>query len=136
MTDITTTTLPLPVKVVRAAATRVLRRHRERLDAALREQVKVLNVQISLENSGFLHRLLRRPVKPLLDVDATVKMWLRGEPCAVRPLAWWLLDRPKSAWWRRLEHLASLPAQDDDLVMTVSLVNLALIEYDAWRAEQ
>lgn len=135
MSSPTSTTLPLPVKVVRAAATRRLKRNLVRLEADLREQVEAMNVYYAVENAGFLHRLFRRPDTPLLDVDATVKRWMAGDRTAPLPFSWWLLDRPTTLWWRRLEQLVLLPECDDDLVMNVSLDDLDLIQYDAWRAK-
>lgn len=126
------TTMPLTVKVVRAAAARVLKVQRERLDAKLTNTAIDINAFRAKENAGFFHKLFRREDIPMLDVPETVERWkTEGTNTDMHP-AYWALGVRRQRWWKRLEQLVLLPKSDDDVIMQVSVDDLDLIEYNDW----
>ena len=135
MSDKSCTTMPLPVKDVRGAAARVLKAQRDRLDKKLRDAVELMNSVHAKDNQGFFHRLFRRPDIPMMEVEPTIEQWkAKGVGSQYHP-AYWLLEKRHSRWWLRLEQFVLLPKSDDEVVMSVSIDDLDLIEYNEWKAE-
>ncbi len=137
MTQSNATTLPLSVKVVRECANRTLDNQREHRDDKLAKIVEQRNAAAVRYNHSMLKRFLKRPDRPLEDIETTIEawkeLWVSGKMDVDHP-GYFPLSISRTTWWKRLRQFGTLPESDDDKIMMVSMQDLDLIDYSLWKA--
>jgi hypothetical protein len=132
------TTMELPVKLVRAIAIRAFEFQRSKLKEQVMKEAEKVNARILKDNSSFLARYGFIKTKSLLDPAQAYEDWKQlylADKLHWEHVAYHYFDRSSAGWWKRMYQFAKLPAADDGKTIWMSMEDLSLIDYAEYLQE-